>query len=219
MEILSYPGPVPPVDAQILKQNKRIVARDYRNRRIGDFLKELHLTEGRGTGFPTIYRAMLENTSPDPIFETDEQCTYFLTTLPARVSVQVSDQVGVHVYDTVNLLVFNTIDEIIAYCNAVESCASDQVSDQVSSIVSDHISVYANDILVNLKMKPMSKKSLLQVLGLSNHILNKQRHIDPILEVGWIEYTIPDNPKDRNQKYTISPSGLKLLTLLKQAQE
>lgn len=37
IEILSFPGPVPPVDAQILKQNQRIVARDYRNRRIGDF--------------------------------------------------------------------------------------------------------------------------------------------------------------------------------------
>ena len=37
IEILSYPGPVPPVNAQILQQQKRIVAREYRNRRIGDF--------------------------------------------------------------------------------------------------------------------------------------------------------------------------------------
>ena len=86
IEILSYPGPVPPVDAQILQQAKRIVAREYRNRRIGDFLKELKLTEGRGTGFPTIYRAMEVNGSDKPIFETDKDCTYFLTTLPGRVS-------------------------------------------------------------------------------------------------------------------------------------
>ena len=39
IEILSFPGPVPPVDAQILAENRRIVARDYRNRRVGDFLK------------------------------------------------------------------------------------------------------------------------------------------------------------------------------------
>lgn len=81
IEILSFPGPVPPVEVQILKQQKRIVARDYRNRRIGDFLKEIHLTEGRGTGFPAIYKAMANNNSPDPVFETNEQCTYFLTTL------------------------------------------------------------------------------------------------------------------------------------------
>ena len=49
--VLSYPGALPPVDSQILN-NRKIIARDYRNRRIGDFLKELDLTEGRGTGFP-----------------------------------------------------------------------------------------------------------------------------------------------------------------------
>jgi ATP-dependent DNA helicase RecG len=84
IEILSFPGPVPPVDAQILKQNQRIIARDYRNRRIGDFLKELRLTEGRGTGFPVIYRTLESNDSPKPIFETDEQSTYFLTTIFAK---------------------------------------------------------------------------------------------------------------------------------------
>ncbi len=84
IEILSFPGPVPPVDAQILKQNQRIVARDYRNRRIGDFLKELRLTEGRGTGFPVIYRALELNDSPKPVFETDEQSSYFLTTIYAK---------------------------------------------------------------------------------------------------------------------------------------
>ncbi len=64
IEILSFPGPVPPVTAKILAENRRIVARDYRNRRVGDFLKELHLTEGRGTGFPTIYKALEDNAFP-----------------------------------------------------------------------------------------------------------------------------------------------------------
>ena len=86
IEVLSYPGPVPPVDAQIIQQQKRIVAREYRNRRIGDFLKELKLTEGRGTGFPAIYHAMEQNGSPEPIFETDLACTYFLTVLPAKLN-------------------------------------------------------------------------------------------------------------------------------------
>jgi len=88
IEILSYPGPVPPVDAQILQHQKRIVAREYRNRRIGDFLKELKLTEGRGTGFPAIYRSMSINGSPEPSFQTDKDCTYFLTVLPARVNIE-----------------------------------------------------------------------------------------------------------------------------------
>lgn len=35
-------------------RNYRVSNRRYRNRRIGDFLKELHLTEGRNTGFKKI---------------------------------------------------------------------------------------------------------------------------------------------------------------------
>jgi len=37
-----------------------------------------------GTGFPTIYKAMADNGSSDPIFDTDLDFTYFLTTLPAH---------------------------------------------------------------------------------------------------------------------------------------
>lgn len=83
IEILSFPGPVPPVDNEQL-QKEKVVARDYRNRRIGDFLKELHLTEGRSTGIPKIRKAMRRNGSPSPVFETDLDKTYFLTTLPIQ---------------------------------------------------------------------------------------------------------------------------------------
>ena len=81
LEILSLPGPLPPLDNDKL-QRDRIIARDYRNRRIGDFLKELRLTEGRATGIPTIRHEMKENGSPDPGLETDAHNTYFLATLP-----------------------------------------------------------------------------------------------------------------------------------------
>ena len=60
----------------------RIVSRHYRNRRIGDFLKEMHMTEGRSTGFPKIYHAVKRNDSPMPIFETDDRNGHFLATMP-----------------------------------------------------------------------------------------------------------------------------------------
>ncbi len=80
IEILSFPGSIPPVDNEMLKK-KRVIARDYRNSRIGDYFKELQLTEGRGTGIPKIRHFMNSNNSPLPIFETDEDKNYFLTTL------------------------------------------------------------------------------------------------------------------------------------------
>ena len=81
MVILSYPGPDPSVRIETLKQ-ERILARRCRNRRIGEFLKELKLTEGRCTGIPKIRKAMRDNGSPDPISSTDEQRTHFLVELP-----------------------------------------------------------------------------------------------------------------------------------------
>ncbi len=85
MEVLSFPGPLPPVTREMLKK-RRIVARNYRNRRVGDFFKELKLTEGRASGFPTIYDSMLANGSPKPVFETDEDFGYFLAVLPVNHS-------------------------------------------------------------------------------------------------------------------------------------
>jgi len=81
IEILSFPGPLPPLKVEDLNKGSARF-RTYRNRRIGDFLKELHLTEGRCTGVPKIHKAMEANGSPPAIFETDQECHYFLTVLP-----------------------------------------------------------------------------------------------------------------------------------------
>lgn len=59
-------------------------SRRYRNRRLGDFLKELDLTEGRATGIPTIQKKLRENGSPKATIETDESRSYFLIDIPAR---------------------------------------------------------------------------------------------------------------------------------------
>lgn len=56
----------------------------YRNRRIGDFLKELHLIEGRNTGYPTVLNALRDNGSPYPRFDMDDNRTYLTVTLPVH---------------------------------------------------------------------------------------------------------------------------------------
>lgn len=83
IQVLSFPGPDSHIKMEDIR-NGKVVARRYRNRQIGNILKELKLTEGKCTGIPTILKAMRRNGSPDPIFETDEDRTYFLVTLPAH---------------------------------------------------------------------------------------------------------------------------------------
>lgn len=50
--------------------------------RLAKLLKELDLTEGRGTGIPKVLRAMKENGSPPQEFRSDEGHSLFVTVLP-----------------------------------------------------------------------------------------------------------------------------------------
>lgn len=79
--VYNIEGPLPPLTNDDM-QKEHVISRNYRNRRIGDLLKELELTEGRNTGFPKVYREIRKNGSPLPKFETDERNMYFMATLP-----------------------------------------------------------------------------------------------------------------------------------------
>lgn len=75
------PGPDRSISDKDIK-NLTMRSKRYRNRRIGDFLKELHLVEGRNTGMPTALRAIKNNGSPLPTFLTNEDRTFFSVILP-----------------------------------------------------------------------------------------------------------------------------------------
>ena len=84
IEVISYPGPVPGIEPRHLLPNAEVRAAPARNRRIGEFLKELGLAEGRLSGLAKVFREMDANGSPVPRFDFDEQRTYFQATLPAH---------------------------------------------------------------------------------------------------------------------------------------
>ena len=81
--VLSFPGPDRSIKLADFAAG-RAVSRRYRNRRIGEFLKELELTEGRSTGIPKILKVMAANGSPPPLFETDDDRCAFVIRLPAH---------------------------------------------------------------------------------------------------------------------------------------
>lgn len=84
IEILSHSGPDRSISDDAIREAKRLKTRKYRNRRLGDFLKELDLSEGRATGIPTIQKELLENGSMRAVIETDAERTYFLIRIPCR---------------------------------------------------------------------------------------------------------------------------------------
>ncbi len=91
LEITSFPGLDRSISDQNIKDFK-IRGKIYRNRRIGDFFKELKLTEGRNTGIPNALAALKENNSEPPTFEMDEDRRYLSVCLKVNDAFKVENR-------------------------------------------------------------------------------------------------------------------------------
>ena len=79
-------GPDRSISAADISRGEILVSKRYRNRRLGEYLKELDLTEGRSTGIPTIQNVLENNGSPRASIVTDEDRTFFRITIPCHES-------------------------------------------------------------------------------------------------------------------------------------
>ena len=64
-------GPDRSIPTADISRGELLISKRYRNRRLGEYLKELELTEGLSTGIPTIQNVLKANCSPLPIVVTD----------------------------------------------------------------------------------------------------------------------------------------------------
>ena len=55
--------------------------------------------------------------------------------------------------------------------------------------------------IVNFCSVPRTSKEIMDRLGLYNQSRNRQRHIQPLIDMGFLEMTVPENPKAKGQKY------------------
>lgn len=209
IEILSFPGPMPPVDKNMLKQ-KRIVTREYRNRKLGDFLKELKLTEGRGTGFPIIYDRLEENGSQPPVFETDDDRSYFLGTIKIHpLAQQAESQKAEDMTKDVNKdksLLINSLNDIDNYLRSTDDLRWNQVEKQIKGKVDD---LYLEVLLYCIT--PRTRDEIFKHIKKYNNSRNFNNYIQPIVEVGWLMLAIPDKPTSKNQKYVTSDVAKRLV--------
>ncbi len=72
IRIISYPGIDRSIPMRDIEAGERFSTRYYRNKRLGEFLKELDLSEGKCTGIPTIQEELRNNGSPAARFYTDD---------------------------------------------------------------------------------------------------------------------------------------------------
>nr|WP_304970843.1 RNA-binding domain-containing protein [uncultured Schaedlerella sp.] len=93
IQIINYPGPYRWIDMEKFAAGK-VRARKYRNRRIGEFLKDMDLSEKQSTGITKILRELKQNGSPMPEFETDEERNYLITTIRCREGFEYKETGG-----------------------------------------------------------------------------------------------------------------------------
>ena len=105
ISILNCPGPDRSISKEDIEKGDMLKSRRYRNRRLGDFLKELDLTEGRSTGVPTIQTKLAENGSPRAIFETTEDRLTFLVTIPVHEGCSESSEANSNSSETKDLII------------------------------------------------------------------------------------------------------------------
>jgi len=216
IEILSYPGPLPPI-SNISLQQRRVIARDYRNRRIGDFLKELKLTEGKATGIPIIRDTMMKNGSQEPVFYTDEKRTLFLVTLPCHENWKViksGPKLGTKLTRKDIDEKFNewfdyqAIKEILDY-DITES--KDYLRECIGTKLGTKSGAKSISLIDMLGNNTKSRLELMDGLGLYNKTGNFNKYIKPLINAGIIEMTIPDKPTSQLQQYCLTEKGRKLL--------
>lgn len=111
ISILSYTGPDRSISLDAIQKAERLKSRRYRNRRLGDYLKELQLSEGRGTGIPTIQDELRRNGSSPAVIETNEDRSYFLIEIPCREGFESSLTIGEAINGTINGTINGMINE------------------------------------------------------------------------------------------------------------
>ena len=172
MEILSLPGPDRSItDAQL--EERILVSRRYRNRRIGDFLKELEIVEGRNTGVPLILSSMKNNGSDIPIFETDEDRSYFLTILPIH-PLFVEQPKKTRNVETIKVPARRNRDEI---------------------------RILVRNLLI--ENGSMSTNEVASALGYKKLTDTLRSVVNEMIDSGEVSYLYPEKPKSRNQKIVL----------------
>jgi len=182
--VLSVPGPDRSIKTTDFEAG-RAISRRYRNRRIGEFLKELDLTEGRSTGVPKILKAMAANGSPAPRFETDDDrlaCAVHLPAHPLAKRMKNEDAPQA----TMDVAVDVTMD-----------VAMDVTMDVTPEVAS----------LLRQVQGEMSRPALQAVMGLRNADHFRRAYLAPAMATGALEMTHPTSPRSTKQRYRLTAKG------------
>lgn len=85
----------------------------------------------------------------------------------------------------------------------VETQATAQVTAQVGAQVTEQVGTFCRE--------PRSAREIMEMLGLKHWKTFQSNYLNPLLEAGFIERTIPHKPQSRLQKYRLTEKGKRVL--------
>ena len=177
-------------------QTGRVRPKRYRNRRLGDFMKGLDLTEGHATGIRLILDTMAFNGSTAPVFNFDEERSFFEVELPIHPEFLKSPIADILERNSFPIPL--TEGEQTEFARLLPALTKPNIG-----------------MIRNLSGKvAYSRKELLMSVNLTNHTDNVKRHIDPLLTMGILLLTDPDSPRSPRQSYTLTEQGRRIAQYL-----
>jgi len=234
---LNHGGPDRSIHLEAFAQGT-VRSRRYRNRRLGEFLKELELTEGRATGIPTILSELMANGSPLPRFYFDDDRTLFEVELFIHPAFKISAPVTIDLKTVKwDLLGIDALLELLLEQTAggiaggiagdrasITEDVDNQTIDIAAAIDRDTAGAIAAGIAGGIAEKTLkllehaqtatSRKELLLSIKLVNNANNFETYIQPLVGINWLAMALPDKPTSPHQKYLTTLKGRLVLEFL-----
>lgn len=228
IDILSYSGPDRSISESAIREAKILKARRYRNRRLGDFLKELNLTEGRATGIPTIQKHLKLNGSEGATIQTDEERSYFLITIPCRADmIEQNVQQNSHIEAVISEALENALKntDFKVYTTDIEHFT--QIKHRLKNLILQvYLQVWDNSqidqaILIKalwdlvgklFQNRELSSSELANSVQIGSLYMFKRYLLYPLITNEYVEMLYPNKPNSSKQGYRLTEKGRELFT-------
>lgn len=91
--------------------------------------------------------------------------------------------------------------------NRLPTLSDEHVAEHVAEQVTEHV----RRLILCLKENILGRQDAMQCLGLSHHPTFLYDYLKPAIQVGLVEMTQPDSPKNPTQKYHLTETGRAVL--------
>ncbi len=176
-----------------------------RNPKIAAFMKEYEFIREFGEGVDRMYRELEEGGWPKPVFKQDD--FMLRASLSSRFAPEIALEIAPENQTISHINDGNSLSQALS--PAVTSLS--QVLSQVCHKLDREYYASVIKVMAELTKEPQSLRSLMQLTGDTNRGRFKNNVMRHLLDAGFVEPTITDNPNSSKQKYTLTVKGKELM--------